>query len=368
MDKLILMAKNKKIVYGIIVFLMAAAGVFIWNNYQIEISERPIKPIWPPTPPAELIVIVTDAKTEKPIEGAMVEVKEMVSCPAMEGYPCPQGLIWQTKTDKQGQALFTNQTLKEYVEKNLTEFSYFILGLNISASGYLSESKEILYSPNKELVKRDFGLTPPGDQRVIYNPEEKVFPVELLRLDSSQSPPGYSSGQKPSNKELSELILEAERYGYVIGDIVQIKTGQPALGDVIVYDPFKNKSMCLAMGPQMALGKIVGLPGETFSLQNGNLKIRTEIIEFGRDYSQENAVFGGQKYENLVDKNITLQIGEYLIDRWVGLECFAGELDETGSSISYNRFTVNEEAITGIITKKIGHDKQAEEEFRSRIY
>ncbi len=111
----------------------------------------------------------------------------------------------------------------------------------------------------------------------------------------------------------SKLTLEVDGYGYTVGDIVQTKTGRPALGDVIVYDPFKNKSMCLGMGPRMSLGKILGVPGETFSFRNGNLKIRTEIVEFDRNYSQKNAVFGGQKYKNLVGKNITLQIGEHLI-------------------------------------------------------
>lgn len=210
------MSKGKKIVYGIIVLFAIASGVFIWNNYQIEISERPIKPIWPLTPSAELTVIVTDAKTEKPIEGAIVEVKEMVSCPAMEGYPCPQGLIWQTKTNKQGQALFNGQSLKEFITKEMAEFSYVNLALDISARGYQNESKEILYSPDKELIKRDFGISPPGDQRIIYNPKEKVFSVEMLRLDSSQSPPGDSSSYEPSDKKQAEVtpdkVVELKTY------------------------------------------------------------------------------------------------------------------------------------------------------------
>lgn len=166
----------------------------------------------------------------------------------------------------------------------------------------------------------------------------------------------------------NRLTLEIDGYGFTVGDIVQIKTGRPVLGDIIVYDQVKNKNMCFAMGSSMSLGKILGVPGETFSFQNGNLKIRAEIVELDRDYSQQKAVFQGQKYENLVGKNITLQTGEYLIDRWVGLECLAGELDETGSSISYNRFTVNEEAISGVVEKKIGHDNQAEKEFKNIIY
>ncbi len=165
----------------------------------------------------------------------------------------------------------------------------------------------------------------------------------------------------------NRMTLGIDGYGYTVGDIVQIKKGQPTLGDVIVYNPFENKSMCLGMGPYMSLGKIVGVPGESVSFQNDGLKIRTEMIKFDRNYSQQKAVFGGQKYKNL-PVNIILKNGEYLLGKWVGFECFNGELDETGSSIPYNRFTVNEESITGVIEKKIGHDNQAETEFKGRIY
>jgi len=157
----------------------------------------------------------------------------------------------------------------------------------------------------------------------------------------------------------NRLTLEVEGYDYTVGDIVQIKKGQPTLGDVIVYDPFKNKSMCLGMGPSMSLGKIVGVPGKSVLSQNDGLKIRIEMIKFDRNYSQQKAVFGGQKYKNL-SVNVILKNGEYLLDKWVGFECFNGELDETGSSIPYNRFTVNEEAISGVVEKKIGHDNQVE--------
>lgn len=40
--------KNKKLVHGIIAIFVIVVAVFIWNNYQIEISERPVKPIRPP--------------------------------------------------------------------------------------------------------------------------------------------------------------------------------------------------------------------------------------------------------------------------------------------------------------------------------
>ena len=162
--------------------------------------------------------------------------------------------------------------------------------------------------------------------------------------------------------------LEIDGYGYTVGDVVQIETGRPALDKIIIYDPFKNKSMCLSMGPKMSLGKIVGVPGETFSFQNSGLNIRSETVSFDEDYSHGSAVFGGQKYSTLAEKTITLKDGEYLMDKRVGLECFAGEKDDTGSSIPYFRFTVNEEAIIGIIVGKSAHDKEAEEKFRNTIY
>ena len=83
----------------------------------------------------------------------------------------------------------------------------------------------------------------------------------------------------------NRMTLEIDGYGYTVGDIVQIKKGQPTLGDVMVYNPFKNKSMCLGMGPSMSLGKIVGVPGESVLFQNDGLKIRTEVIKFDRNYS-----------------------------------------------------------------------------------
>ncbi len=177
-----------------------------------------------------------------------------------------------------------------------------------------------------------------------------------------------AASDAPQAEDQLTATLEIDGYGYTVGDVVQIETGRPDLDKVIIYDPFKNKSMCLSMGPDMSLGKIVGVPGETISFQNSGLTIRAETIRFDKDYSHLRAVFGGQKYSTLAEKTITLKDGEYLMDKRVGLECFAGEKDETGSSIFYFRFTVNEEAIIGVIVRKIAHDKEAEEKFRNRIY
>ena len=167
--------------------------------------------------------------------------------------------------------------------------------------------------------------------------------------------------------ESRSATLQVDGHGFAVGDIVQITTGRPAFGDIIVYDPFENNSMCFAMGPSMSLGKILGVPGEVFSFQNGELHIRMDTVVLDRDYSQQKAVFQSKKYENLVGSHITLQAREYLLDQWVGQECFPGEFNESGS-VPYNRFTVTEGAIIGVIEKKIGHDDQAEQEFRDRVY
>lgn len=40
--------KNKKLLFGVALLFVISIGAFIWNNYQIEISERPVKPLKPP--------------------------------------------------------------------------------------------------------------------------------------------------------------------------------------------------------------------------------------------------------------------------------------------------------------------------------
>lgn len=40
------MMKNKNLIYGVIItFVLVVFAIFIWNNYQIQIQERPNNPI-----------------------------------------------------------------------------------------------------------------------------------------------------------------------------------------------------------------------------------------------------------------------------------------------------------------------------------
>ena len=228
------------------------------------------------------------------------------------------------------------------------------------SSGFGITIQEVRAGPG--IVRLIVNITEPTPGRAVSDIITYPYHIIYLLLDTA---PGTNWIAR--TLEQNELILEVEGYGYANGDIIEIKTGSPTVGDVIMYESYKNRNMCLSIGSGVALGRILGVPGETFSFQNGNLQIRTEIVKFDRDYSQQRAIFGGQKYENLVARNIILTNGEYLIDKWVGLECVAGEIGGTVSSV-YNRFTVNEEAIIGIIVEKIGHDQQVEEKFWHTVY
>jgi hypothetical protein len=78
-------------------------------------------------------------------------------------------------------------------------------------------------------------------------------------------------------------------------------------------------------------------------------------------------MWGTSRYEDAANMELTVPGNEYLADNWVGLEC-TGEIDETGSSKSYNRFTVKKEAIIGVILEKLGHDKEFEERQKGVVY
>ncbi|MBL7078575.1 hypothetical protein ISS42_02880 [Candidatus Shapirobacteria bacterium] len=37
--------KNKNLIYGIVILVLIASVLFIWNSYQIQVQERAVKPI-----------------------------------------------------------------------------------------------------------------------------------------------------------------------------------------------------------------------------------------------------------------------------------------------------------------------------------
>ncbi len=180
-------------------------------------------------------------------------------------------------------------------------------------------------------------------------------------------PAGQTVETPPNGNIAEQAILEIDGHGFFIGDIVSFKKELPTLGDVVLYDIFENESDCLYMGPNTSLGKIVGIPGEHVTFKDNVMYINDRPINLSQDNSKEKAAFASGKYDGLVSETITLQPDEYLIDEKIGTQCFRDNSSQSGS-IWYNRFTVVQKAVIGVIDKKIGYDDAAETELRSRVY
>jgi len=169
-----------------------------------------------------------------------------------------------------------------------------------------------------------------------------------------------------------KVTLVAGGYSYEVGDIVLIDTQkEPALGDIVQYDWSINKSNCLGMGSGVYLAKIIAKPGDRvkFDLHSFTANGYTGSFVYGPNIwpRTKPTMWGTSRYEDAANMELTVPGNEYLADNWVGLEC-TGEIDETGSSKSYNRFTVKKEAIIGVILEKLGHDKEFEEHQKGVVY
>ncbi|MFA6376068.1 MAG: S26 family signal peptidase [Candidatus Paceibacterota bacterium] len=160
--------------------------------------------------------------------------------------------------------------------------------------------------------------------------------------------------------------------GYETGDIVEIKSGTPQKGDVVYFDGEKNQNVCGLMGMTLMITKITGVPGDQVSFQGSKANVAGATVDFStaygtRDYSNESAVFNGVKYATVFGKTITIAAGEFFADRWLGRQCFAGEISN-GSSVAYNRFTVSQGSIIAVLGKKVGHDAAVENHYKNIVY
>ncbi len=170
----------------------------------------------------------------------------------------------------------------------------------------------------------------------------------------------------------TKVTLITGGYGYEVGDIVLLDTRkEPEPGDIVQYDWRLNKSNCMGMGPSSYLAKIIGLPGDkvSFNVSSFSANGYTGSFPYGPGIwpRTKPTMWGTIKYADAANMELIVPDGEYLADRWIGLEC-TGELDETGSSKTYNRFTIKQQAITGVILKKLGHDQAFEERQKTIIY
>jgi hypothetical protein len=169
-----------------------------------------------------------------------------------------------------------------------------------------------------------------------------------------------------------KVTLIAGGYGYEIGDIVLTDAQkEPAPGDIVQFDWKLNKSDCMGMGPGLELAQIIGKPGDKVSFDVNSFSANGYKGSFqngpGIWPRTKPTIWGTSRYEDAANMELIVPDGEYLADRWIGLEC-TGEQDETGSSKTYNRFTIKQEAITGVILKKLGHDQEFEDRQKQIVY
>ena len=173
--------------------------------------------------------------------------------------------------------------------------------------------------------------------------------------------------------------LEVPGYGLESGDIVLIDTErEPETDDVVLYDAEVNRSHCMAFGPGVYLAKIIGVTGDRVSFSEYSYEVNGQIYASEDRYQidheihrkpvkMEGVMWGTDKYGIMANMVLRVPEGEYLADKWVGLECPPGEYDEHGS-IAYSRFTIKREAIEGIILKKVWHSKALEEYYKQIVY
>ncbi len=132
------------------------------------------------------------------------------------------------------------------------------------------------------------------------------------------------------------------------------------------------------MGPSSYLAKVIGLPGDNVSFEqwsyesNGYQVIQERYYEAnGTTYEHwpntKGVMWGTEKYDNVAGMKLKVPADEYLADRFIGYE-WTGEADEYGSSIAHHRFTVKQEAIEGVLLKKLGHDKEFEDKMKHLVY
>ncbi|HTY82335.1 MAG TPA: hypothetical protein VMB24_06095 [Dehalococcoidales bacterium] len=179
----------------------------------------------------------------------------------------------------------------------------------------------------------------------------------LLVMTSCGTLPTAPTGPAPTSLSpgMAQATLYVADYGYKYGDIVQLDTKtSPKLGDVVLYSWALNKSNFMAFGPDYQLIKIVGMPGDSVTFAVYSYKVNSYNIGLRDDVSYTaNVMWGTTLYPSVAGLTLKVPDGEYLADRWVGQEGKQGGFGKS-QSVSYNRFTVKKEAVSGVVVKKIG--------------
>ena len=179
----------------------------------------------------------------------------------------------------------------------------------------------------------------------------------LIAVSSCGQAPTATGGPVPTSISpgVAQATLFVTDYGYKYGDIVQLDTKtQPKLGDIVLYSWTLNKSNFMAFGPEYQLIKIVGLPGDSVTFKDYSYSANTFNIGLRDDVSYTlNVMWGKTVYADVSGLTLKVPDGEYLGDKWVGQEGKQGGFGKS-ASVSYNRFTVKKEAVSGVVVKKVG--------------
>lgn len=181
-----------------------------------------------------------------------------------------------------------------------------------------------------------------------------VLAVILLTACAGTKPalkPTTSSVNPTTTTQGTDTVtLDIGGYGYAIGDIISVdKNAEPKIGDIVYYDSGKNNDSCTSFGPGGRLAKITGRAGDIVLFTQQSFEINNETYDLGRTRISERLMWGRVKYDKMPSGELTIPPGEYLADTWLGFEC-GGETDGEGNSVLYNRYTIEEDAVIGIVS------------------
>lgn len=192
---------------------------------------------------------------------------------------------------------------------------------------------------------------------------KKIFALIVIAL-ATVLIGGFFIWQKST---VEKITLAVSGYGYEVGDIVEIDPVKiPQVGDIVFYNARLNRSFCFAFGSGSYLAKITGVPGDKVKFSQSLFSVNEKDFPIKNNDSRP-FIFGNKKYENIPPDELEIVPGELMADKWIGNEC-PGEIDETGSSIGYSRFTIEVSAVTGVILKKVGHDSEFASEVKNTVY
>jgi len=190
----------------------------------------------------------------------------------------------------------------------------------------------------------------------------------------------WGSGGFVGGGDYKVIPLRCSHYDYRVGDLVLLDTDElPRTGDIVYYDANVNKSYYMCHGPGFHLARVIGIPGdevifsEFYYEVNGRKYASERRHYYGGEFRRRavetvNVMWGKDRYKNMNNMKLVVPDGEYLTDMWVGLEWPPGEYHKTGSSVSYGRFTIKQEAVRGVVLAKVGHSWYFEQRESSVVY